>query len=215
MMKSSYCYLHTKWKITLSKKHKFSKTIIMRHISIISSSVREGRKSHNVSLYFQNYLTENKLATAEIIDLKEYNFPIFDGTIKTLINPAESVLEFAEKIKLSDGIIIVTPEYNGGYPASLKNAIDLLYEEWKHKPIAIATVSSGPFAGSQVLVALQFTLWKMMAWTIPAMFSVPTVDRAYDENGKPTDKLNSDKLAAIFIKELLWCIEADRAPKHL
>lgn len=187
----------------------------MRHISIISSSVREGRKSHNVSLYFQNYLTENKLATAEIIDLKEYNFPIFDGTIKTLINPAESVLEFAEKIKLSDGIIIVTPEYNGGYPASLKNAIDLLYEEWKHKPIAIATVSSGPFAGSQVLVALQFTLWKMMAWTIPAMFSVPTVDRAYDENGKPTDKLNSDKLAAIFIKELLWCIEADRAPKHL
>lgn len=187
----------------------------MRHISIISSSVRKGRKSHNVSLYFQNYLTENKLATAEIIDLKEYNFPIFDGTIKTLINPAKNVIEFAEKIKLSDGIIIVTPEYNGGYPASLKNAIDLLYEEWKHKPIAIATVSSGPFAGTQVLVSLQFTLWKMMAWTIPAMFSVPIVDKAYDENGKPMDKLNSDKLSEIFIKELLWCIEADRAPKHL
>ncbi len=187
----------------------------MRHISIISSSVREGRKSHNVSLYFQNYLTENKLATAEIIDLKEYNFPIFEGTLKTLTNPAENVLEFAEKIKSSDGIIIVTPEYNGGYPASLKNAIDLLYEEWKHKPVAIATVSSGPFAASQVLVSLQFTLWKMMAWTIPAIFSVPTVDKAYDENGKPTDKLNSDKLAAVFIKELLWCIEADRAPIHI
>lgn len=187
----------------------------MRHISIISSSIREGRKSHNVSLYFQNYLTENKLATAEIIDLKEYNFPIFDGTIKTLINPADNVLEFAEKIKLSNGIIIVTPEYNGGYPASLKNAIDLLYEEWRHKPIAIATVSSGPFAGSQALVSLQFTLWKMMAWTIPAMFSVPTVDKAYDDNGKPMDKLNSDRLAAIFIKELLWCIEADNAPKHI
>lgn len=187
----------------------------MRHISIISSSVREGRKSHNVSLYFQNYLTENKLATAEIIDLKEYNFPIFEGTLKTLTNPAENVLKFAEKIKSSDGIIIVTPEYNGGYPASLKNAIDLLYEEWKHKPVAIATVSSGPFAASQVLVSLQFTLWKMMAWTIPAIFSVPTVDKAYDENGKPTDKLNSDKLAAVFIKELLWCIEADRAPIHI
>lgn len=187
----------------------------MRHISIISSSVREGRKSHKVSLYFQNYLTENRLATAEIIDLKEYNFPIFDGTIKTLTNPAENVLEFADKIKSSDGIIIVTPEYNGGYPASLKNAIDLLYEEWRHKPVAIATVSSGPFAGSQVLVSLQFTLWKMMAWTIPAMFSVPSVDKAYDDNGNPMDKLNSDKLAAIFIKELLWCIEADRAPKHL
>lgn len=185
----------------------------MRHIAIISSSVREGRKSHNVSLYFQNYLLENKLSTATIIDLKEYNFPLFEGTLKTLIDPAENVLEFAAKIKSSDGIIIVTPEYNGSYPASLKNAIDLLYEEWKHKPIAIVTVSSGPFGGSQALVALQFTLWKMMAWTIPAMFSVPSVDKAYDEHGKAMDKLNSDKFAAIFIAELLWCIEADRAPQ--
>ena len=185
----------------------------MRHISIISSSVREGRKSHNVSLYFQNYLNENKLATTEIIDLKVYNFPIFEGTLKKLIDPAENVLEFANKIKSSDGIIIVTPEYNGGYPASLKNAIDVLYEEWKHKPIGIVTVSSGPFAGNQALVSLQFTLWKMMAWTIPAMFSVPTVDKAFDENGKAMDKLNSDKLAAVFIKELRWCIEADRAPQ--
>ena len=186
----------------------------MPHIAIISSSVRRERKSHNVALYFKTYLEENNLSTAEILDLKEYNFPIFEGTLKTLIDPAENVLEFAAKIKSSDGIIIVTPEYNGGYPASLKNAIDLLYEEWKHKPIGIVTVSSGPFAGSQALVSLQFTLWKMRAWTIPAMFSVPTVDKAYDENGKAIDKLNSDKLAAIFITELLWCIEADRAPQH-
>ena len=186
----------------------------MRHISIISASVREERKSHNVALYFQSYLQENKLATTEILDLKAYHFPIFEGTLKTLIDPAENVLEFAAKIKSSEGIIIVTPEYNGGYPASLKNAIDLLYEEWKHKPIAIVTVSSGPFGGSQALVSLQFTLWKMMAWTIPAMFSVPMVDKAYDENGKAMDKPNSDKLASIFIKELLWCIEADKALQH-
>lgn len=53
-----------------------------------------------------------------------------------------------------------------------------------------------------------------MAWTIPAMFTVPTADKAYDENGKAMDKVNSDKLAAIFIKELLWCIEADTVPQH-
>jgi hypothetical protein len=54
----------------------------------------------------------------------------------------------------------------------------------------------------------------MMAWTIPAMFSVPTVDKAYDENGKAMDKLKSCKPAAIFVKELLWCVEADRAPQY-
>jgi NAD(P)H-dependent FMN reductase len=186
----------------------------MSHISILSSSVRDGRKSHNVALYFQNYLVENKLATTEIIDLKAYNFPIFANTLKTMVHPEENVLDFAKKIKSSDGIIIVTPEYNGGYPASLKNAIDLLYEDWRHKPIGIATVSSGPFGGNQCLIALQSTLWKMMAWTIPASFSVPNVDTGYDVKGKALDKLNSDKFAAIFTKELLWCIEADKAPSH-
>ncbi len=131
---------------------------MMRPIAIISSSAREGRKSHKVSPYFQNYLIENKRSTTEIIDLKEYNFPIFEGTLKTLIDPAENVLEFAAKIKSADGSIIVTPGYNRGYPASLRNAIDLLYEKWKHKLIGIVTVSSGPFAGSQTLVSLQFTL---------------------------------------------------------
>jgi NAD(P)H-dependent FMN reductase len=186
----------------------------MQHISIISSSVREGRKSHHVSLYFKQYITENKLATTDIVDLKEYHFPIFGATLKTQEHPSEGMLDFANKIKLSDGIIIVTPEYNGGYPASLKNAIDLLYDEWHRKPVGIATVSSGPFGGSQAMVALQFTLWKMKARTIPAMFSVPNVDKAYDEKGVAMDKQTSDKLADVFIKELLWCIGADKKPQH-
>ena len=81
----------------------------MRHISIISSSVREGRKSHNVSLYFHNYLIENMLATREILDLKAYNFAIFEGTLKTLIHPAENVLEFVDKIKSSANTSHRTP----------------------------------------------------------------------------------------------------------
>jgi NAD(P)H-dependent FMN reductase len=179
------------------------------HIAIISSSVRTGRKSHCVSLYFQSYLLANKLATTEILDLKEYGFPIFADTIKLQQNPSEYVLDFSHRVKSSDGIIIVTPEYNGGYPASLKNAIDLLFDEWKNKPIGIASVSSGPFGGTQALVSLQFTLWKMKAWTIPALFSAPDVENAYAENGDATDKALTDKLAAVFIKELLWCIETD------
>ena len=97
----------------------------MPHIAIISSSVRSERKSHRVALYFQNYLKANNLATTEILDLKEYNFPIFEYTIKTLKDPSDKVLDFTNKVKSANGIIIVTPEYNGGFPASLKNVIDL------------------------------------------------------------------------------------------
>lgn len=182
----------------------------MDKISIISSSIREERNSHRVALYFNKYLGGNNLAYAEIIDLKEYNFPLFKGTLKTQKNPPANAVAFASKIKSSDGIIIVMPEYNGGIPASLKNAVDLLYEEWRHKPVGIVTVSAGPFAGTQALVALQFTLWKMKAWTITEMFSVPKVQDAYDEDGNPTDKPLTDKLTEVFVKELLWCIKADK-----
>ncbi len=175
-------------------------------IIVISSSVRIERKSHRVALYFQKYIAEHKLATVEIVDLEKYNFPIFKDKLKNQINPTEDVLEFAEKVKSADGIIIVTPEYNGGYPASLKNAIDLLYEEWYHKPIAISTVSDGVFGGNQALISLQFTLWKIRAITVAAMFPVRTVDEFFDATGNAIDKVGTDKLAHLFINELLWCI---------
>ena len=182
----------------------------MSHIAIISSSVRKERKSHSVALYFQNYLTENKLASCEILDLKEYNFPIFEDTIKTLQNPSEKIVDFANKIKLADGIIIVTPEYNGSFPASLKNVIDLLYDEWHNKPISISTVSSGIFGGTQALVSLQFILWKIGANMVTNMFPVPIVANTFDAQGNALDKTATDKLAEVFLAELLESIKANK-----
>lgn len=50
----------------------------MKTISILSPSIRQGRNSHMVALYFRNYIEENKIAKAQVIDLKEYNFPLFE-----------------------------------------------------------------------------------------------------------------------------------------
>ncbi len=180
----------------------------MPHIAIISSSVRIGRNSHRLALYLKNYLETNKLATAEILDLKEYNFPLFDERLRLQKEPAAATIDFANKVKTADGVIIVTPEYNGGYPAALKNVVDLLYDEWHRKPVAIATVSDGVFGGTQVITSLQFALWKIRAWTVPAMFPVPKVSDAFDETGNAIDKAAVDKRASGFINELLWCVEA-------
>lgn len=180
----------------------------MKNITIISSSIRTGRNSNRVALFLKNFINESKLATAIIEDLNEYNFPLFDERLRLQKNPAKQTLEFAGKIKDTDAIIIVTPEYNGGYPASLKNVVDLLYDEWKRKPIGLATVSTGAFGGAQVTTSLQFTLWKIGAWVIPATFPVPTVDKAFDENGNATDKESASKRATAFINELLWYAEA-------
>ncbi|HET6991770.1 MAG TPA: NAD(P)H-dependent oxidoreductase, partial [Bacteroidia bacterium] len=125
-------------------------------IVIIAASVRTGRKSDRVALFFRNYIETNNLASTEILDLQQYQFPVFDERLKFQKNPLPQTIEFAEKIKSADGVIIVTPEYNGGYPAALKNVIDLLNDEWRKKPIAISTVSAGGFAGMQVITSLQF-----------------------------------------------------------
>ena len=178
----------------------------MKNIAIISASVRTGRLSHRVALYFKGYLEENNLAAAEIVDLKEYNFPVFNERLRLQKEPSPAAMEFAGKVKTADGIIIATPEYNGGYPASLKNVVDLLYEEWHHKPVAISTVSDGNFGGSQVITSLQFTLWKMGVRTVTAMFPVPRVRDAFDENGIPADEISTGKRASKFIGALLSSI---------
>jgi NAD(P)H-dependent FMN reductase len=181
----------------------------MSHIAILSSSVRTGRNSHRVSLFFKKFIEEGNLATAEILDLYEYQFPIFEERLSKMDQPSAAVLEFAEKIMNADGIIIVTPEYNGGYPASLKNVVDLLYPEWKRKPIALATVSDGPYGGTQVMTSLLFTLWKVGAWVVPAMYRVSKVHESYDEKGNASDPKTS-KFAKAFLDELIWSMEAKR-----
>jgi len=180
----------------------------MRNIAILTASVRTGRKSNRVALFLQKYINDHQLANAEIVDLNDYQFPIFNERLKYQQNPAPAVLEFANKIKMADGVIIVTPEYNGGIPAALKNVVDLLIDEWHKKPVAIATVSSGMAGGAQVTVSLQFSLWKIRAITVPALFPTPNVEHTYDEDGNPVDREVTEKRAAGFVKELLWFIEA-------
>lgn len=183
----------------------------MSKIAIISASVRRGRKSHSVALYFKRYLEERQLGEVTILDLDAYDFPLFEERLRFIENPTEQMLSFAKQIEEATGVIVVTPEYNGGYPASLKNVIDLLYAEWKRKPVAIATVSAGAFGGSQVITSLQFSLWKIGALTVPAMFPVPTIDKTFNEEGMPVDAEAMDKKAGVFINELLYWIKAKQA----
>lgn len=180
----------------------------MFKIAIISGSVRTGRKTHHVAKYFNNYIIENKLADPEILDLKEFDFPVFEERLIYQKDPSEKAKLFSEKIKNADAVIIISPEYNGGYPASIKNAIDLLVKEWYHKPVGLVSVSSGGFGGVNSLALLQTVLLKIKAVVVPAPFPVPKVEENFDENGRALDREATDKRAAAFMKELLWFCEA-------
>ena len=181
----------------------------MKHIAILSTSVRKDRNSHRVSLYFKHFIEKNQLASCEIVDLQQYNFPIFEERLRHMTDPPEEVLAFAGKMAKAQGIIVVSPEYNGGYPASLKNVIDLLSGEWKGKPTGIVTVSTGPFGGALLLPSLVFSLWKKGVWVVPARYHVPAVTEAFSEEGIPANQEVTDKRTTAFLETLQWCMEAN------
>lgn len=185
----------------------------MQQILIISSSIRTGRKSDRVALYLMHQINSRNDATATIIDLHEYNLPLFHERFSNLPSPPENVIRLADGIESSHSIILVTPEYNGGYPAALKNMIDVFFKEWKRKPVAFATVSAGPFAGMNVITSIQFVMWKLGACTIPAMFPVPNVEQTFDENGLAYDAEKTNKRAEAFIDEIIWYGEAIQQKK--
>lgn len=182
----------------------------MYKIVIISASIRDGRQSHKAALYVLRFINDHNLADVELLDLKAYDFPLFNERLKYQESPLPAVTEFAGKVRAADGVIIVTPEYNGGYPASLKNVIDLLTDDWRRKPVAFVPVSDGPFGGSQVVTSLQFTLWKIGAITVSGPLRIPDIIEAFDDSGTPADEPAMNRRTSNFIRQLLWSIESKK-----
>jgi NAD(P)H-dependent FMN reductase len=182
----------------------------MPHIAILSSSVRDGRMSQRVALHLHRHISADHRHTVDLIDLLEHDFPVFHERLKFMKDPAPAVVAFAERIRKADGVIIVCPEYNGSFPAGLKNVIDLLTEDWRKKPIAMVPVSSGPFGGAQVTQQLLFTLWKIRAWVVPGPMQVPAVKENFSEDGTPADAEAWARRTKALLDELEWAMEATR-----
>jgi NAD(P)H-dependent FMN reductase len=161
-----------------------------------------------VTQYIFNFLAQQPEYNVVLADLASYQFPIFEERLKFLQNAPQGLIDFSNEVKKADGVIFVSPEYNAGIPAALKNAIDVLTDEWKMKPVGLCGVSGGSFGGAQMLQALQLTLSKVGAWVVPASFQVPLVDKAFDENAVPSDPEGTEKRFKILLQKLEWCITA-------
>ena len=124
-------------------------------IPVILGSTRRGRQSHKVARFIAERMSRNERIETEILDLAEYDFPIMEERLRFRDDPPPGLREFSEKVARSDSLVIVTPEYNNGYPGVLKNALDYLLPEYQRKPIAIVTVSAGGFGGINCLAQLR------------------------------------------------------------
>ncbi|MGF6175366.1 NADPH-dependent FMN reductase [Ensifer sp. 4252] len=107
-------------------------------IGIILGSTRESRFADKPANWISDLASKHGGATFELIDLREYPLPFFEEQMSLLYAPASNPIaqRWAAKLATLDGFIVVTPEYNHGASAVLKNALDYAYKEFNRKPIA-------------------------------------------------------------------------------
>lgn len=126
------------------------------NIKIILASVRDGRFGDKPAEWITAIAKEKGLSV-ELLDLKDYALPTFHEAVSPAYiegaYASPEVNRWAEKIAEADGFIFVTPEYNHGYPSSLKNNIDYLYKEWNNK--AVCFVGYGSTGGARVIQQLR------------------------------------------------------------
>src|ERR1700738_954883 len=124
----------------------------MTTISVIVGSTRQGRFSEKPAQWIFQHLRKRDKIDAQLLDLRDFPMPFFDQPMTPAMPGRapyenEAVKRWTAAIAASDGFVFVTPEYNYGPSAVLKNAIDWVYPEWNRK--AAALVSYGSARGAR------------------------------------------------------------------
>lgn len=144
-------------------------------IQIIIGSTRQGRFSDKPAYWAEGELKKYEGVVPEIVDLRDFPLPFFDSPVSPLWANGQysdpAVTKWSEKIKEADAFVIIAPEYNHGYTAVLKNAIDHLYSEWNHKPVTF--ISFGGVGGARAVEQLRQVVIEMQMLPVKNAIHVP------------------------------------------
>jgi NAD(P)H-dependent FMN reductase len=141
----------------------------MNKLKIITSTTRPGRKGIAVANWITELARQNGKYEVELLDLAVINLPMMDEPNHPRLQKYEHehTKQWSTIIQSADAFIIVLAEYNFGFPAPIKNALDYLYNEWKYKPVAF--VSYGGIAGGMRSM-------QMLKQVVTAMHMMPIVE---------------------------------------
>jgi NAD(P)H-dependent FMN reductase len=189
-------------------------------ISIIVGSTRQGRFSEKPARWIHQHLRERVGIEARLLDLRDFPMPFFDQPVPPAMPgraPYENdvVKKWTAEIATSDGFIFVTPEYNYGPAAVLKNAIDWVYPEWNRK--AAAFVSYGGTAGIRSVQQLRETAIELQLTPVRSSVHIPvTILWAHFQNGDVDAGLAElTGPAKAMIDDLLWWTAALKAARAI
>jgi len=169
-------------------------------IPIILGTVRAGRRSEHVARYVSEKMTRRPEVETKLIDIRELDLPMDDEGEPL----KERNTGYRDDIIRADAIVIVAPEYNHGYPGSLKRALDILYDEYQNKAVGIIGVSAGQAGGARMIEALLPVLRELGLVVSDEDMRVPNVEDIFGDDGMPKDTKALDKRLVPFTERLVW-----------
>lgn len=171
------------------------------YIPVVLGTGREERRSENVAKFVHEQV--KKLISTELIDVRDY---ATEHTIPSWEKSMQSE-KWRNIMVKADGLIIVAPEYNHGYPGELKILLDKLYDEYNRKPVAICGVATGGLGGARMVEMLRISLIELKMVPIRNAVYFSSVKELFDEDGNIKDESYKERVSGM-LEELTWYAKA-------
>lgn len=170
-------------------------------LMIIVASTRPGRVGLPVARWIRDVVNRQpRFDQVDFADLAVISLPFLDEPNHPRLQKYvhQHTRDWSARVGTADAFLIVTPEYNYGMPATLKNAIDFLHREWAYKPVGFASYG-GVSAGTRSVQMTKQVVTALRMIPIGEAVSIPFVTEFIDENGvfQPKDSMNRSAEAMI------------------
>ena len=187
-------------------------------LQIVIASTRPGRIGLPVAQWFEQAAIQHGGFEIEMIDLAEVALPFLDEPNHPRMRKYQHqhTKDWSATVDRADAFVFVTPEYNYGFNAVLKNAIDYLHQEWQHKPVGFVSYG-GVAAGTRAVQMLKQVVTTLKMVPVFASVNIPFVAQFLDDENRlqPNEIMTSS--AALMLDELLpmaTALESLRKPQE-
>jgi NAD(P)H-dependent FMN reductase len=167
-------------------------------VAVIIGSTRPGRVGGTVGAWFAEHVIRRPGMDLDVIDLATAGLPPSFPA-----GADERVASYVERVDAADAFVVVTPEYNHGYPGPLKQAIDLAHREWNAKPVAFVAYG-GMAGGMRAVEQLRQVFAELHAVTVRDTVGFHGVHGAFADDGRPVDPTGPDAAAKRVLDQLEW-----------
>jgi NAD(P)H-dependent FMN reductase len=176
----------------------------MPRLSIIIGSTRPGRAGLPIADWFADRARGHGGFEIDVVDLAELNLPMLDEPNHPRLRQYthQHTKEWSARVAGSDAFVIVTPEYNHGYSAAVKNAIDYLHHEWQYKPVGFVSYG-GVAAGTRAMQQLKQVVTALRMLPLTDAVNIPFHTQFLDDDGRVQANEVMEQAADVMLDELV------------